>query len=161
MRTEEEFRLKVEIAVPDIESVENSISGIIIKEIEGGGRVVEVARLPAKSTEWEPFYEPFGGDSYRRGPSYDEVVEPGVYRVEVSTPENMGKYVLSIGYLEENDIGYFETLKRIAAIKEFFGKSQLMVIQSPFTYVPLGIIILIVILAYVVKRKQMRRDGVV
>jgi hypothetical protein len=142
------FRLKAEILIPDIPEAKHNISGIIIREIEGSGRVEEIARLSAGEASWESFYEPFGGDTYLRGPSFDAEVGGGVYRIEVSTPDNVEKYVLSVGFLEENDLGYITLLQRIAAVKTFFNKSQFMVVQSPFVYVPLVLITLAGLFAY-------------
>jgi hypothetical protein len=66
----------------------------------------------------------------------------GTYRIEVSTPDNIGKYVLVTGFLEDqSEIGFFETMRRIAAVKEFFEKPSVAVLQSPFYFVPLLIVI--------------------
>ena len=138
---DETLDLFARILVPDIEKAQENVSGIIVRNSEEEGRVVEIARLRAADAYWESEYEFFGGDSYRNGPEYRATVDHGFYRIEVSTPDNVGKYVLVVGTKEEREIGYFETLRRIAAIKTFFGKSELMVIQSPFVYVPLALFI--------------------
>lgn len=146
IRAEKPFHLFTQVLVPDIDSSKNNISGIIIREVEGSGQVKEVARLLAKDALWDSFYEPFGGDSYRNGGTFEKDVGPGVYRIEVSTPDNLEKYVLAVGKIEgKGDIGYFETIQRIAEVKVFFGKSKLLVVQSPFVYVPLCILTLILV----------------
>lgn len=153
IRTGEPFSLYAEILVPDIEESQNIISGIIIKEQKKGGRVTEVTRLYAKDAPWESQFEFFGGDTYRHGPRYEAEAEAGVYRIEVHTPENMGKYVLVVGSREEMTIGYFELLGRMMEIKTFFGKSRIMIIQSPLVYIPLIIIGGGVLFWYVRRRK--------
>lgn len=152
------FELYVHILVPDIEEATNNISGIIVKEKPVGG-VEEVARLHGEEASWESFFEWFSGDSYRSGPEYEAEAGSGVYRIEVSNPDNIGTYALVVGKEEDfSGIGYFETIRRIAKIKEFFGKSQFMVIQSPFVYVPLLIIgVLIVAARLLLKRRKRTR----
>lgn len=155
--TEEPFLLYTEILVPDIEGSKNIFSGVIIKIPEEGGRVTEVARLSAKEAVWNPQFEPFGGDSYRHGPSFEGEVEAGTYRIEVNTPDNEGKYVLVVGTREESTLGYFELLGRLIEVKRFFEKTPLHVIQSPFAYIPLGLLFLIIGgVMYYRKRKSVR-----
>ncbi len=141
IRTPEPFHLYVQVLVPDTETTENIINGIIIKETGKGGRVEEVARLTAKDASWESWHEPFGNDTYRIGGTFERDVAPGVYRIEVSTPDNLGKYVLAVGNLEGKDgIGYFETIGRLIEVKAFFGKSKIRIIESPLVYIPLLIL---------------------
>lgn len=138
IRAKDPFHLFVEVLVPDIPAADERVSGIIIKEVGYKGRVVEVARLPGAEAGWESFYEPWGGDRYRRGASFEQDVEAGVYRIEVNTPENLSKYVLVVGKREDfGSVGYFETIGRIADVKAFFGKSRFRIVESPFVYVPL------------------------
>lgn len=144
INSESPFLLKAEILVPDIDSSQNIFSGIIIKFPEEDGRVTEVARLHANSAEWESKYEPFGGDTYRHGPHYEEEVKAGKYRIEVHTPDNIGKYVLVVGKREEMGVGYFELLGRLIEVKRFFEKTPLLVVQSPYVYVPLIILAILI-----------------
>lgn len=133
----EPFTLYTEILVPDIEGQTNTPSGIIIKLPQAGGRVEEIARLQAKDASWEAAYEFFGGDTYRHGPQFEKELPAGTYRVEVHSADNKEKYVLVIGKREEVVLGYIELIRRIAGVKEFFGKSQISIIQSPFIFIPL------------------------
>ncbi len=145
------FTLFTQILVPNIDGVEDAISGIIIKLPENEGNVTEVARLQKGGVAWESEYEFFGGDSYRKGPFFEDELEAGTYRIEVNTPVNEGKYVLVIGNKEVREIGYIESVRRIAKVKTFFNKSELMVVQSPFVYVPL----IIFLVAGIVIRKKL------
>jgi len=133
----EPFHLFLQIKVPDIESSTNNISGIIIKEPAGKGRVEEIARLKGKDASWESTYEWLSMDAYRNGPSFEKDLGPGTYRIEVSTPDNREKYVLVVGTREEMALGYFETVRRLVDIKAFSGKSRLRVVESPLVFVPL------------------------
>lgn len=131
------FHLFVQIKVPDIESSTNNISGIIIKEPEGKGRVQEVTRLKGSDASWESTYEWWSMDSYRNGPSFEQDLGPGTYRIEVSTPDNREKYVLAVGTRDEMALGYFGTLRRIMDVKVFFEKSRLRIVESPLVFIPL------------------------
>ncbi len=137
IKTETALTLAVEILVPDILEAVNNVNVIIIKELPDNGGVTEVARILAKDATWETFWEPFGADSFRQGGTFSAEVDPGVYRIEVSTPDNREPYALVIGSREEFGVlGYFKMLGRILAIKELYGKSQLSIIASPLVYVP-------------------------
>ncbi len=153
IRAKEPFSLHVEVLIPDTLKATEDVSGIIIKETGKQGRVIEVSRLLASDATWESFYEPWGGDRYRRGGTYTASVEAGVYRIEVSTPDNNTPYVLVIGDREDfGTLGYFETIGRFMEVKQFFGKSSFMVIASPLVFVPL--FIFLTFLVYFIYRKR-------
>lgn len=135
--TKEPMVLYTEILVPDIDNQPNTPSGIIIKIPESGGRVEEITRLSARDASWDAQYEFFGGDTYRHGPTFEKEIAPGRYRIEVHTPDNQEKYVLVVGKREDMVLGYIELIRRIAQVKEFFGKTTIALVQSPFVYVPL------------------------
>jgi hypothetical protein len=61
---------------------------------------------------------------------------------------------------DESGAGYFESLRRIGAVKDFFGKSKFSVVESPLVFVPLGAGgILAVILGYLWLRKREHADS--
>jgi hypothetical protein len=156
IRSKEPFTLHVEVLIPDIESATENVTGIIIRETGQKGRVSEVTRMLAEDASWESFYEFWGGDTYRKGGTYEAEAEPGVYRIEVSTPENRAPYVLVVGKREEFDtLGYFETIGRLMEVKEFFGKSKFMVIVSPLVFIPLLILITCAGLFYWYRRRTL------
>jgi len=155
IRVKEPFILRAEVLIPDIASAKELVSGIIIRETGRQGKVTEVTRMLAKDASWESFYDFSGGDSYRRGGMYEAEVTPGVYRIEVSTPDNDAPYVLVIGTEKGwGDIGYIEMVARIADVKAFFGKSKLMVVQSPLVYVPILTILGVCIVVFLWKRRR-------
>ncbi len=152
IRATEPFRLYTQIILPDVLWSKNNVSGIIIKE-QKKGRVLEISRLHAKDATWDSYYEPVGGDTYRKGPKFEGELDPGVYRIEVNTPDNLEKYVLVVGTQDGKALGYFESLKRISAIKRFFEKSSFSIIESPLVYVPIVIFVGIVGIMFYRKRK--------
>jgi len=156
IRATSSFRLYVQVLEPDREDAQNDHAGIIIRERDDGRGVEEVARLRPSEASWESFYEFFGGDSYLEGPEFNQEVGPGVYRVEVSTPVNDGKYVLAIGKIEDfSGVGYFETLKGIYGAKQMMGRSPLTMLYSPFVFVPL----LVLIITLFVYRRYKHKHG--
>lgn len=140
--------LFVEVLVPDTKEAENNIGAIIMKQ-KRPGLYDLVSELDARAVDWESFYEPFGGDSYRRGPSFTGAVEPGEYLIEVSTGHNVGKYIFVIGTKEDfSEVGFWGTMKRIYEVKRFLGKPPIAVLQSPFYLVPFLIVTVIGFLVY-------------
>ncbi len=155
IRAKEPFTLSLQILQPDIESSIRNISGIAIKDLGRGKRVEEVTRLHARDALWESEYEPWGGDRYLIGPSFKQELSEGIYRIEIHTPDNLEKYVLVVGSREEMTLGYFELIGRLMEVKEFFGKSKLRIVESPFVYVPL--ILSMLLIGYGVYRKRKKR----
>jgi hypothetical protein len=155
IRVKEPFLLRAEVLIPDTDSAKELVSGIVIRETGRQGKVEEVTRMLAKDATWESFYEFWGGDRYRRGGLYEAEVTPGVYRIEVSTPDNDASYVLVIGTEEEwGDVGYFEMIGRIADVKAFFGKPTVMVVQSPLIFIPLLGIIGVCVILYIWRKRR-------
>lgn len=113
------FRLYVNILVPYIEGIEKDVSVTIRKQ----GAVI--SRLDGSAHDWKVFHEPFAGDEYYRGPEYVEMQDAGVYEIQVSSPDNQGKYVLAIGDREAFPFGELvKTYLVLPRLKsEFFGKS--------------------------------------
>lgn len=129
------------LSIPDIERLENNVNFILVKEAARG--VEEVVRIPASQSEWLPEKEKWSGERNRRGPTFEAELEPGVYIFEVSTPDNIGKYVLETGTGEYKDAGYFTRLGMLVDLKRFHESSPLTLLFVPSVYIPLGLIVLI------------------
>lgn len=154
IQSDETFNLYTEILVPDIENQPNDIGVLILKVEERG--VTEIKRLSPKEAEWESRYEWFGGDSYRRGSSFFDSLDAGTYQIEVSTPVNLGKYVLVVGKKEEFSIfDYVDTVRDIARVKSFFGKPAIAILGTPFVYAPLILLFISLSILY----RSHRRKG--
>lgn len=104
--------------------------------------VVEVGRQRAQDISWTKEGYSSLGFSLLESPVFTADIGPGTYRVEVSTPENMGKYMLVVG-TEEVSRGYFRTLGDIRTIQAFFDKSFFRIFLSSYVYYPLGSMLLI------------------
>ncbi len=132
----EPFYLFVQISVPEMGTSSAIVSGIIIKEPVGKGRVEEITRLTARDAVWEKDREWWTMDAYQKGPFFEKELGPGTYRIEVHTPNNREKYILKVGTREEMALGYFETVSRIADVKSFFDKTPLRTVESPLIWLP-------------------------
>lgn len=136
------FLLTLRILVPEMEGVHTDVNTIIVKREGRQGSVVEVARVLSRDGSWELFREPIGGDEYKRGGGYEQELEPGTYFLEVSAPNNDTPYVLVVGNEEgKGDISYGDMLVRISDVKVFYGHSRLWVLESPYGYVPVLLLI--------------------
>ena len=104
-----------------------------------------------REASWTEVSDKSTGDTYLAGGSFEGVLEPGTYLVEVSTGENLGKYVLQIhtGELtKDSKRSYFATLGDVAKIKVFFEKPVIAVFQSPSYYIPLLLLLLFSLFGY-------------
>jgi hypothetical protein len=99
------FNFYVGILVPAIMTIPRNITAEIRRDNE------PIAFLKATGTDWEEFYEPYGGDKYFQGPEWRGTATSGVYTIILSRPENTGKYVLAIG--EKEVFTFDETLRTI------------------------------------------------
>jgi len=118
------------------------LSLIAIRQNQRGGGVTEVARLSIESTQWQRVKSSALGLTLLESPLLSAQVEPGTYRIEISTPENTGKYLLTFG-TEDSDDGYFAQLGGVWRTQQFFGYSFLRMLASSFVYYPLGILLLL------------------
>jgi len=119
-----------------------AFSLIAIRQNERGGGVTEVARLSQSASDWQRLKDARLGFSLWTGSILSETVEPGTYRIEVSTPENLGKYLLSFGTADSDD-SYVTSLAGVTRTQQFFGLSFFTLLASSYVYYPLGVIFLL------------------
>ena len=137
------FDLYVGVLVPDIESTKKDIRAEVFKGNE------KIATIGGTSATWKPFFEPFGQSNYFDGGEYKARAEAGVYTINVSNPDNTGKYSLAVGEIEAfdgkegmNALSIIPDLKR-----NFFEESPISFILSPFGW---GLIVVMYLLAFIV-----------
>jgi hypothetical protein len=135
-----------------LEPIEFSL--IAVKQDDRGGGVTEVARLRPDASDWQRVQNSQLGFSLWEASALSEAVEPGTYRIEVSTPENMGKYLLSFG-TEDADDGYFVSLSGVNRTQEFFGFSFFRLLSSSYVYYPLGIVFVLFIIQRMWKYRKL------
>lgn len=128
INSEKDFDLYVNLLVPKNTNPDGRYSARILKD----NRPLTVVR--GDSVEWVEFYEPFGGDTYLKGPEWKQRVPAGRYEIEVYSEDNLGKYVLAVGEKE------FFGPKEIASVytevpklkSEFFETNPLSFLWTPF-----------------------------
>ena len=124
------FDLYVNVLVPDIEDQKRDVSAIITKV----GETQPIAILNASNWVWQKFYEPFGRDSYLKGPEFEARVDAGMYEIKVWSPRNDSKYALAIG--KEERFGLEQGLSAIQLIprikRDFFNESPAGFIFSAY-----------------------------
>lgn len=120
---------------------------IVVKQNENKGGVSEIGRLLGSKIEWQKVEDSVLGLNFNKSQTFTAELKPGIYRAEVSTPENYGKYALVVG---ENSVreGYFSTLADIYTFQKFFNESIFFIIKSSYVYYPLGIILLLLTFYY-------------
>jgi hypothetical protein len=142
----EDFDISVQLSQPRRGSVEPTLfSLMIVRQDDRGGGVSEVARLSTSVSDWSLRKDSTYGLTFYETEPVEKSVGPGTYRVEVSTPENLGQYRISIG-TEEPRLGYWETLSRVNTTQQFFGFSFMKMLTSSYIYYPLGILLLLFVL---------------
>ncbi|MFZ2072748.1 MAG: DUF2892 domain-containing protein, partial [Minisyncoccia bacterium] len=107
-----------------------------------------IAFLDGAHFEWKRFFEPFGFDTYLKGPEYKAHVEAGKYDIYVWSANNDSKYSLAIG--EKESFNWKEMKNIINLIpeikKDFFNESPFSFIFSPIGF---GYILFVYLLAFI------------
>lgn len=112
---------------------------LIVRELPNG-RVELVERMSAKNGEWKEFDDGWLGMSWWALSPVSVTLEPGSYRVEVSSPVNEGRYRLVVG--EVGWEGYGAMWGRIKTTNTFFGRGIGDWLESWFV---LGHVLLVVL----------------
>ena len=148
-----EFNLYVGILVPDSETPKRDVKA----EIFRGDELVE--SLGGVNAEWVTFYEPFAQNTYWDGGEYRLRATPGVYSVQISSPDNASKYSLAIGEIE-----YFGLEDRANALavlpgiqQEFFGTSAFALVGTRYGLINLLVIYAAAFLAALLYNVILRR----
>jgi len=140
IKADKPFDLYINILVPTITNQKKDVSAVVLRN----GK--EITVLNGLDFEWKEFYEPFGADTYWKGPEYEARAEAGTYEIRVWSSNNDSKYSLAIGKIEA--FSATETLHTLTTIpklkKNFFEKSSVSFIASPLGW---GLIIVLYILA--------------
>lgn len=147
----EPMKISAMVSVPKDSQYKKSV--IIIREEKNG--VSEVGRVTYNETSWTGEFDARLGRSFFDAEVLSAEIEPGSYRLEVSSPDNHGKYKLRVG-TEPNRQWFFTKLKERAAGAAFFGNSWLSALRAPLVS---ATVVVIVFLAYVVFLRIRKRYG--
>ena len=109
---------------------------IIIRMNENNAGVTEILRQNIEPELWEVNRYPSVAMSFLEAPVVTTELEPGTYRVEVSTPDNRGAYMLVIGD-ESVFSGPFSRFVDVFIIQHHFGVFPLLAFMSPYVFIPI------------------------
>jgi hypothetical protein len=126
---------------------------ILVRSNDNNRGVAEIGRLKGKETVWQDYRDSVLGLSLSRSDAFTKTLGSGVYRLEVSTAENNGKYMLVVG-AQAQDLGYFKTLGNIRLTQDFFGKSIISMLGSSYIYYPIGILTLLYLIFFTWRKKD-------
>lgn len=113
---------------------------IVVRQNEDDGGVTEVVRQSQPLEEWTEAKDSTLGMKFLEGTTLSREVEPGTYRIEVSSPDNKGDYMLVIGD-EEVRTGFFGTLADVYTVQRHFGYTPFHMLFSNYIYYLLGIML--------------------
>ncbi|MCD5381082.1 MAG: hypothetical protein LR008_00730 [Candidatus Pacebacteria bacterium] len=116
---------------------------ILIRQNERDSGVTEVSRLRPKPDDWTVAKDSAAGMTFWESDLLSQTIEPGVYRIEISTSDNTGQYMLTFGNQERNS-GYFQTIRDAHTTQKFFDYSFFRILTSSYVYYTLGILLLLV-----------------
>jgi hypothetical protein len=148
INTDKAFDLYLNLLVPKNTNASGHYSARVYRLLDGRRQLL--VDLKASSVEWREFYEPFGGDTYLKGPEFKRNVPAGRYAIEVYSAGNRGKYVLAVG--EKEFFGPKEIAQVYVAVPRlkgsFFGTSPFQFLITPFGIVLVVILVFAAVLGY-------------
>jgi len=142
LTTETAMTLDVQVYQPYGGDALKPFSIIAIRKNDRGGGVAEVGRLAFDQTAWTQYKNPVLGISLWKSELFSRDVTPGTYRIEISTPKNTGKYLISFGSGDDS-AGYVASVSGVRTLHSFFGYSVFRMLASSLVYYPLGILLLL------------------
>lgn len=143
--SEEPFVLSASVRQIKSSSEPISFSLIAIRKNDRGGGVSEVGRQNFDAAKWTIEKDNKIGLTFWQSELFASEVSAGTYRIEISTPNNQGKYLLAFGAGDETK-DYFTTLAGVSRTQQFFGYSFLKLLNSSLVYYPLGILFFLFII---------------
>jgi hypothetical protein len=106
VESDQDFTLTLQLSQVYKNGIDPTLfSLMVVRKDDRGGGVTEVARMNTVFEDWFMRKERAYGMTFQDSPVIEQTVGPGTYRIEVSTPENLGKYQLTIG-TEAEKLGY-------------------------------------------------------
>jgi hypothetical protein len=115
---------------------------IMVRQNDADGGVSEVVRMNEPLTEWNEVNIPSLGMTFLEGGLIEKDIAPGTYRIEVSTPDNKGDYMLVVGD-EAQSSGFFKAIGQIYVTQRHFGYTPFHLLFSSYVYYPIGILLVL------------------
>jgi len=138
INSDKNFNLYINILVPAESNETGRYAFSVYKGLDEG----PIFSSAVLSNGWELFYEPFGRDYYYKGSEFLQQMTAGNYKIEVSSSDNQGKYVLAVGEKEEYNLQALLAIYwQIPFLKlTFFKTSVLQFFLTPFGIYGVGAI---------------------
>ena len=130
----------LQVKVRQRASEETPFGLIVVRQNEDDGGVTEVVRQGQPLEEWTEVKDSTLGMKFLEGATLSREVEPGTYRIEVSSADNKGDYMLIVGD-EVVRTGFFSTLADVYKVQRHFGYTPLHLLFSNYVYYLLGIVL--------------------
>lgn len=118
---------------------------IVVRSNDNGRGVTEIGRVKGNEISWQENYDSALGFSLAVSEPVTYELTAGVYRFEVSSALNQGKYLLRVGNKSDNS-SYNEKLQSIRIIQKFFAVSALHMMISSAVLYPLGCLVILVLI---------------
>ena len=148
------FDLYLNLLVPKNTNANGRYSARVYRLVDGRRQLL--ADVKSDSVKWSEFFEPFGGDTYVKGPEYRRNVPAGRYEIEVYSADNRGKYVLAVE--EKESFGPKEIAQvyiNVPILKAtFFGTSPLTFLATPFGITLIIIVVIAGAVGYIFIRRR-------
>jgi len=122
-------------AYMDAKSTVNDVSLILIKQEKRG--VSEVGRVTGKDTVWSDIYDIWNAITFTQSEKKTYMLTPGMYRMEVSAPENNRSYRVILGE------GKSSFLKEPFLARKIFSGSMWSIFMTPLAVIVLIVVILL------------------
>ena len=119
---------------------ESRVSVLVVRQEERG--VSEIIRQTARDTVYRKERDRLHGINLEVAPVLTVEIGPGTYRAEVSNPNNIGKYQLTVG-TELASNGYWQTVQNTFAIHSFYGSWVTALLAWRVAVLWLGVLILL------------------
>ncbi len=139
---EKEFSIKLlQLDLPTT----TPFSFILVRDNGNNRGVSEIGRVRGQEVVWKSYRDSTFALRFKQGLEYSSTLSPGVYRFEISTPDNFGKYLIILG-TDQPESGYFEDIGYISAVQRFFDYSALRIMLSSYVLYPIGSVIIIILI---------------
>ena len=139
--SDEPFTFTAALAQPTNQPTQ-PFSMLLIRRNDRGGGVTEIARMNYVEEEWATTRDSLLGISLSESIELEEDLDPGTYRLEVSSPDNQGQYLYTV-VNDQQDVGYTDQLGYVRQTQSYFGYGFFTMLRSSLVYYPIGIILLL------------------